>query len=110
MLIIGQLLTGLNIHQVFENDMMSLCQFPSKEAFRSLLPDRGSVVDHLLDCFKALPLVRDVEGFKDVREGGVVTADPTDGSLQVKEAFLLQGIKKTQMMTNTHYGLNAVSA
>lgn len=61
-----------------------------KEAVRSLLPDGGgSVVDHLLNCFKALPLVWGVEGLKDVREGGVVTADPADGSLQVKKALLL---------------------
>lgn len=55
-----------------------------------LPPDRGLVVDHLLDCLKALPLVWDVEGLKDVREGGVITTDPSDGSLQVKEALLLQ--------------------
>lgn len=54
-----------------------------------------SVVDHPPDCFKALPLVWDVEGFKDVREGGVVTTDPTDGSLQVKKALLLRLKKNT---------------
>lgn len=80
---------------------MSLRHVPSNEAVRSFLPDEGSVVDHLLNCFKALPLVWDVEGFKDVREGGVVTADPTDGSLQVEEALLLQGKAKTQIRTNT---------
>lgn len=48
-----------------------------------------SVVDHPLDCLKALPLIWDVEGLKDVREGGVVTADSSDRGLQVKEAFLL---------------------
>lgn len=68
---------------------MEIAQCPSREAVRSFLPDRGSVVDHPLDGIEALPLVWDVEGFKDVSEGGVVTTDPTDGSLQVKEALLL---------------------
>lgn len=48
------------------------------------------VVDHLLDCFKALPLIWDVEGFKDVREWCVVTTDPCDGGLQVEKTLLLQ--------------------
>lgn len=91
---------------MFENYIMFLHQFPSKEAVRSFLPDRGSVVDHPLDCIKALPLVWDVEGFEDVREGGVVTTDPTDGSFQVKEALLLQDEerkkeKEKKMRTNT---------
>lgn len=47
-------------------------------------------MDHPLDRIKALPLVWDVEGFKDVREGSVVPADPTDGGLQVEEALLLK--------------------
>lgn len=80
---------------------MSLHQFPSKEAVRSFLPDGGSVFDHPLDCIKALPLVWDVEGFEDVREGGVVTTDPTDGSLQVKEALLLQD-EKTKQQKKKH--------
>lgn len=51
---------------------------------------KGSVVDHPLNRIKALPLVWDVERLKDVREGSVVTTHSTDGSLQVKEALLLQ--------------------
>lgn len=75
--------------------------YPHKFASK-LPPDRGSVVDHPLDCIKALPLVWDIEGFKDVREGGVVTTDPSDGSLKVKEALLLEKIKNiTQMWTYT---------
>lgn len=54
------------------------------------LPDRSSVVDNPLDCLKTLPLVWDVEGFKDVREGSVIATNPADGSFQVKEALLLQ--------------------
>lgn len=61
-----------------------------KGSHQIFVPDRASVVDHPLDRIKALPLVRDVEGFKDVGEGCVVTTDSTDGSLQVKEALLLQ--------------------
>lgn len=63
---------------------------PPRKLASKLSPDGDSVVDHLLDCLKALPLVWDVEGLKDVREGGVVTTDPSDGRLQVKEALLLQ--------------------
>ncbi len=48
------------------------------------------VVDHTLDRLEALPLVRDVEGLKDVREGRIVPTNPADGSLQVEEALLLQ--------------------
>lgn len=65
-----------------------------KGSRKIFVPDRGSVVDHPLDRIKALPLVGDVEGFKDVGEGCVVTTDSTDRSLQVKEALLLQ--KETQ--------------
>lgn len=88
---------------MFENNLMSLCQFTSKKAVRSFLPDRFSVVDHSFDCIKALPLVWDVKGFKDVREGGIITTDPHDGSLQVKETLLLQGRRKTQIRTNIHF-------
>lgn len=96
-------MTGLDIHKVFENNLMSLCQFTSEKAVRSFLPDRFSVVDHPFDRLKALPLVRDVKGFKDVREGGIITTDPHDGSLQVEETLLLQRRRKTQMKTNTHF-------
>ncbi len=48
------------------------------------------IVDHTLDRLEALPLVRDVEGLKDVREGRIVPTNPADGSLQVEEALLLQ--------------------
>lgn len=75
---------------------MSLCQFTSKKAIRSFLPDRFSVIDHPLDRLKALPLVWDVKRFKDVREGGIITTDPHDGSLQVKETLPLQRRRKTQ--------------
>lgn len=54
------------------------------------VPGVASVVNHPLDCVEALPLVWDVEGFKDMWEGGIVTTDPRDGSLQVEEALLLQ--------------------
>lgn len=54
------------------------------------VPGVASVVNHLLDCVKAFPLVWDVEGFKYMWEGGIVTTDPCDGSLQVEEALLLQ--------------------
>lgn len=50
----------------------------------------ASVVNQPLDCLEALPLVWDVEGFKDMWEGGIITTDPGDGSLQVEEALLLQ--------------------
>lgn len=53
-------------------------------------PGIVSVVNHPCDCVKALPLVWDVEGFKDMREGGIVTTDPGDGSLQVEETLFLQ--------------------
>lgn len=65
-----------------------------KKKRKLLVPGVASVADHLLDRVEALPLVRDVEGFKDVREGGIVTADPRDGSLQVEEALLLQQINR----------------
>lgn len=42
-----------------------------------------SEVDHLLNRLKALPLVRDIERLKDVREGGVVATHSADGSLQI---------------------------
>lgn len=71
-------------------------QFGSKEAIGWLVPDRALVVDHPLDCIEALPLVWDVEGLKDVWEGGVVPADPGYRSLQVKEALLLQRGKETK--------------
>jgi len=45
-----------------------------------------------------------------VREGGVVTTDPTDGSLQVQEAFLLQGKRKSKIKRNCHYWYQAVNA
>lgn len=60
----------------------------SKKTFS--VPNVASVVNHLLDCVEALPLVWDVEGFKDMWEGCVVTTHPRDGSLQVEEALLLQ--------------------
>lgn len=69
---------------------MFLCQFTSQKAVRSFIPGRFSVVDHPFDRIKALPLVWDVKGFKDVREGGIITADPHDGRLQVEETLLLQ--------------------
>lgn len=65
------------------------------EVVGAVLPDGDLVVDHPLDCIKALPLVWDVEGLKDMREGGVVTTDPADGSLQVEETLLLQAKKET---------------
>lgn len=61
-----------------------------KKAKKKSVPGVASVVNHLLDCIEALPLVWDVEGFKDVWEGGIVPTDPRDGSLQVEEALLLQ--------------------
>lgn len=76
MSITEQWFTSFNIHYVHENYIMSPHKLASK-----LPPDRASVVDHLLDCLKALPLVWDVEGLKDVREGGIVTTDPSDWSL-----------------------------
>lgn len=52
------------------------------------------VVDHLFDGIKALPLVWDVKRLKDVGKGGVITADPSDGRLQVEETLLLQRRRK----------------
>lgn len=75
---------------------MSLHNLPSK-----LLT--ASVVDHPLDCVEALPLVWDVERLKDVREGGVVTTHPADGSLQVEEALLLQEQKNTDVGNYSYY-------
>lgn len=69
---------------------MSLRHFTSQKAVRSqILPNIFSVVDHPFDRIKAFPLVWDVKWFKDVRERGIVTTDPGDGSLQVKETLLL---------------------
>ena len=73
-------MTDFNIHYVNENYIMSLHNFASKEAVRSFYL-MNSVGDHPLDRIKALPFVWDVEGFKDMGEGCVVTTDPTDGSL-----------------------------
>lgn len=87
-------LTGLYIHELLEN--YTTQSFKKEIADLSYLT--GSVVDHLLNRIKALPLVWDVEGFKDVREGRVITADPADGSLQVKEALLLQGKRGAQIL------------
>lgn len=53
----------------------------TKQKKRLSVPGVASVVDHPLDCVKALPLVWDVEGFKYMWERGVITTDPGDGSL-----------------------------
>lgn len=70
--------------RLISTDMMN--EERKERAWGSGIPEvgwRDLVIDHLLNCVKALPLVWDVERFKDVREGGVITADPADGSLQV---------------------------
>ena len=46
---------------------------------------------HFLDGLQAAPLVREVEGFKYVWEGGVMPTDPLHWSFQVKKTFLLYG-------------------
>lgn len=63
-------------------------------------PTFALVIDHTLDRLEALPLVRDVEGLKDVREGRIIPTNPADGSLQVKETLLLQ---RTQSAPLTLY-------
>jgi len=60
-----------------------------------------SEVDHLLDGVKALPLVRNVEGFEYVREGRVVATHPGDGSLQVQETLLLHTAHRRETVTMT---------
>ena len=50
-----------------------------------------SVADQLLDRFKASPLVRQVEWFKDVGEGRVPAAHPLHRGLEVQKAVVLQG-------------------
>ena len=48
------------------------------------------VVDGLLDGLQAAPLVGQVEGLEDKREGRVMAADALDRGLEVQEALLLQ--------------------
>ena len=44
-----------------------------------------------------------------MREGGVVTTDPTDGGLQVKEALLLQGKDEGKSsLVKYHRGSNII--
>ena len=48
-----------------------------------------SVADQALDGVKTPPLVRHVEGLKDVWEGRVIATHPLYGSLQVQETLPL---------------------
>lgn len=80
---------------------LSLKNYVEKKRKEKSVPGVASVVNHPLDCVEALPLVWDVEGFKDVREGGIVPTHPRDGSLQVEEALLLQQRTQSHVHTST---------
>ena len=74
----------------------------SHDTIQNVLLTRHSEVDHLLDGFKALPLIRNVEGFEYMREGRVITTHPGDRSLQVQEALLLHTRQGQKMYTVRH--------